>query len=326
MGDLGMFMHRRCLILACALVLSGGPALAIDKVMVGKVGAGSTPHWPLYIAIEKGFFQKRGIAVDQIATPSNPTMLQQIAAGSLDVGISAGSPDPIRAAEKGAPAVILRIDCAASPYALTTKSTIGKLADLKGKTISIDSPKGITRAYLDRLMEPIGLKEGDFDLVFQGATPARLAALKSGSVDAAMLTSPFDSYAEAQGFKTLVLVNDLVKDIPFSVTVANKAWVENHKQTAKDFEAAINEAVAWFYDVNNRTEAIAIAVRDVKMQEADVATTYAMFHKIDFFNRSDTISRRQMQSIANVLIKWGDIQKPPDLERLLVPDVTRIVD
>ena len=33
-----------------------------------------------------------------------------------------------------------------------------------------------------------------------------------------------------------------------------------------------------------------------------------------------------MQSIANVLIKWGDIQKPPDLERLLVPDVTRIVD
>ena len=41
-------------------------------------------------------------------------------------------------------------------------------------------------------MTPTGLKEGDFDLVFQGATPARLAALQSGAADAAMLTSPFD--------------------------------------------------------------------------------------------------------------------------------------
>jgi hypothetical protein len=29
---------------------------------------------------------------------------------------------------------------------------------------------------------------------------------------------------------------------------------------------------------------------------------------------------------ANVLIKWGDIQKLPELERLVVPEVTRIVD
>jgi NitT/TauT family transport system substrate-binding protein len=323
-----MITPRRSVVLACALMglMAGGPALAAEKVTVGKVGAGSAPHWPLYIASDKGFFQKRGIELDVIAASSNPTMLQQTAAGSLDVGISAGSPDPIRAADKGAPVVILRIDCAVSPYALVTKANIGTLADLKGKIISLDSPKGITRAYLDRIMEPTGLKEGAFDLVFQGATPARLAALQSGSVDAAMLVTPFDAYAEAQGFKTLVLVNDLVKDIPFSVTVANRTWVEKNKQTAKDFEAAINEAVAWFYDSKNRSEAIAIAARYVKMQKADIAKAYDMFHKINFFNRSDIVSRKQMQNIIDVLIKWGDIQKPIAIERLIVPEVTGLVD
>ena len=213
------------------------PAVAAEKVTVGKIGAGSTPHWPLHIAVEKGFFTKRGIDADVIVTPSNVAMQQQIAAGSLDIGVSAGSPDPIRAVDKGAPTVILRVDCIASPYALVTKAAITSTADLKGKIISLDGPKGITRAYFDRIMAPTGMKEGDFDLIFQGATPARLAALQSGSADAAMLTSPFNFFAEDQGFKTLVLVNDVVKDIPFSVTAANRPWVQSHKDYREEIRS-----------------------------------------------------------------------------------------
>jgi NitT/TauT family transport system substrate-binding protein len=311
---------------ALALALGLTPALAADKIVLGMIGAGSTVHWPTYIATEKGFDTKNNLTLDAIVVPSNSAMQQQIAAGALDIGVSAGSPDPIRAVDKGAPAVILRIDSIASPYAVVSKADIKTPADLKGRTISLDGPKGITRAYFDRIIKPTGLKEGDFDLVFQGATPARLAALQSGAADAAMLTSPFDSYAEAQGFKQLVLVNDVVKDIPFGVSVGNRPWVLAHQDVVKRFFAAYREGVEWFYDPKNRAEVIQIGLRNTKQKEADLNKTYDFFHRIQFFNRAETISKKHLENIMDVLIGFRDIEKRIPIERLIAPEVTKVVD
>jgi NitT/TauT family transport system substrate-binding protein len=321
-------MPRRdfTLAFAVACVLSAGTAHAADKIVLGMIGAGSTVHWPTYIATEKGFYEKRGLELDVIVVPSNTAMQQQIAVDALNIGVSAGSPDPIRAVDKGAPAVILRVDSIASPYAIVSKPEIKTPADLKGHIISLDGPKGITRAYFDRIMKPTGLKEGDFDLVFQGATPARLAALQSGAADAAMLTSPFDSYAEEKGFRQLVLVNDVVKDIPFGVSVGNRTWVLAHQDMVERFFAAYREGVTWFYDPKNRAEAIQIALRHTKQKEADLAKTYDFFNRIAFFNKSDAVSKKHLENIMDVLIGFHDIEKRIPIDRLIAPEVTKVVD
>jgi ABC-type nitrate/sulfonate/bicarbonate transport system substrate-binding protein len=324
-----MTMPRRrfALVSSAALAfLATPPAQAADTITVGTVGAGSTTVWPTYIAKEKGFYAKHGVAVDMIAVPSNAGMQQQLAAGALNVGVSGGSPDPIRAVDKGAPNVILRIDSIASPYSIMSKTDIKTPADLKGRTISLDGPKGITRAYFDRVMKPTGLKEGDFDLVFQGATPARFAALQSGAADAAMLTAPFDSEAEAAGFHRLVLVNDVVKDIPFGVTAGNRPWVLAHQDLTKRFLAAEREGIEWFYDPKNRAEAVQIGLRNTRQKQADLEKAYDFFSRIQFFNHSDAVSKKYLVNIMDVLIGFHDIEKRIDVERLVVPEVTKIVD
>src|ERR1700736_3373479 len=159
--------RRWPLVLGAVFALTLAHAARAEKIVVGKIGAGSSVHWPIYIGSEKGFFARRAIELDVITTPSNAAMQQQIAAGALDVGVSAGSPDPIRAVNQGAPAVILRVDSIASPYALVSKVNIRSVAELRGKTVSLDGAKGIPRAYLDRIVAPAGLKPGDFDLIFQ---------------------------------------------------------------------------------------------------------------------------------------------------------------
>jgi NitT/TauT family transport system substrate-binding protein len=322
-----MALPHRAFIFACALIgLVATPAFAADKIVLGMIGAGSTVHWPTYIATEKGFYTKHNLELDVIVVPSNSAAQQQIAVNALNIGVSIGSPDPIRAIDKGAPAVILRVDSIASPYSIMTKADIKSLADLKGRTISLDGPKGITRAYFDRVMKPTGLKEGDFDLVFQGATPARLAALQSGAADAAMLTSPFDSYAEAQGFRQLVLVNDVVKDVPFGVSVGNRPWVLSHQDAVRRFLAAYREGVTWFYDPKNRNEAIQIGLRHTKQKDSDLAKTYDFFHRIEFFNKSDAVSKKHIENIMDVLIGFHDIEKRIPLDRLIAPEITKVVD
>ena len=324
-----MIVPRRPFALAAlaALALLASPAAqAADTITVGTVGAGSTTVWMTYIAMEKGFFAKRDVAVDLIAVPSNAGMQQQLAAGALDIGVSGGSPDPIRAVDKGAPNVIIRVDSVASPYSIMAKADIKTPADLKGHTISLDGAKGITRAYLDRIMKPTGLKEGDFDLVFQGSTAARFAALQSGAADAAMLTAPFDSEAEAAGFHRLVLVSDVVKDIPFGVTAGNRPWVLAHQDLVKRFLAAESEGREWFYDPKNRAEAVQIGLHNTKLKQTSLENAYDLFQRIQVFNRSDAVSRKLLENIMDVLIGFHDIDKRIDIDRLVAPEVTRIVD
>src|SRR5215470_16545448 len=67
-------------------------------------------------------------------------------------------------------------------YVPASAAAIKSLAELKGKVISIGGAKDITRTYAERMLAPSGLKSGDYDYVYAGATTARAQALLSGAV------------------------------------------------------------------------------------------------------------------------------------------------
>ena len=149
------------------------PAYAADIVSVGSVDATSANLWPLHIAAKNGYFDDANLKIDLVFAQSNASVIQQLAAGSYSVAPSAGMVDPIRAIDKGAPVALVRIVIQAPPYALLAKPEIKKIEDLKGKIISIGGLKDITRIFTERMLEPHGLKSGDYDYVFAGATSAR---------------------------------------------------------------------------------------------------------------------------------------------------------
>ena len=173
---------------------------------------------------------------------SSAALVQQVAAGSLDIGTQTGLADPVRAVSMGAPIAVVRIDVQAPPYDLVAKPSIAGMKDLKGKVISLGGPKDITRIYVDRMLEPSGVKDGEFDMVFAGATTARASALLAGAVDAAILLPPFDFQAVAKGFKSLGLTVDYVKDLPFSGTAVNVAWATANKPTLEKYMRAKNKS------------------------------------------------------------------------------------
>src|SRR4029453_10373997 len=140
---------------AAAIAIS--PAKA-ETVTVGLVGAVSSTHWPIYIGLTKGYFDAENVKLDLVFIQSSAALVQQLTAGSIDLALSTGLADPIRAIDKGAPIAIVRIEMQAPPYALLAKPDIKRWTDLKGKTISIGGPKDITRTYLARMAEPHGHK------------------------------------------------------------------------------------------------------------------------------------------------------------------------
>src|SRR5262245_20636066 len=185
--------------LLAVAAMAVAPGATAETVTVGLVGAISSTHWPIYIGLAKGYFAAEDLKLDLVFIQSSAALVQQLTGGSLDLALSTGLADPIRAIDKGSPIAIVRVEIQAPPYALLAKPAIKTWADLKGKTISIGGPKDITRIYLERMAGPNGLKPSDYDTVFAGATTARFSALQSGAVDAAILLPPFNFYAESAG-------------------------------------------------------------------------------------------------------------------------------
>lgn len=107
-----------------ALALISTPALGAETVILGSVGSSSANGWPSYVAIEKGFFAAEDIKPDAVFAQSNAAVIQQLAAGSVNVSTNSGLVDPIRAIEKGAPLAIIRIEVQKPPYTLLAKASI----------------------------------------------------------------------------------------------------------------------------------------------------------------------------------------------------------
>src|SRR5262245_34156743 len=307
-------------------VLAGSPAWAADTIRIGSVDATSANLWPFYIAQKLGYFDAAEIRTDLVFAQSNASVIQQLAAASYDVAPSAGLVDPIRAIEKGAPLAIVRILLQAPPYALLAKPAIKSLRELKGKTIIIGGAKDITRIFTERMLAPNGLKDGDYDFIFAGATSARFSALQSGAVDAAILTVPFNFYAESAGFTNLGFTFDYLPDMPFAGMAVNRTWAAANPAVAQRFLAAFVKTVAWFYDVGNRAEAVSVMAEVSKLKVDDVEKAYDFLAGKKLFEPSGQVWRAKLARVVDALRELGDVPADFPVERLFLPGVTRVVE
>ncbi len=302
-------------------------AQAADKVVAGTVGSASALLWPYYIGKDKGFFTEAGLDLDVIFIPSSAAVQQQLTAGALDIAMSTGLIDPIRAITKGAAVALVRIDGQTPPYSLLAKPEIKSLKELKGKTISVGGLADITRIYVEKMLAPNGVQPGQFDMVFAGATSARYAALEAGAVDAAIVMPPFTFRGEARGFTDLGPVMDAVgKTMPFAGIAVGTTWAAAHKPVAQRFVQAYTKSVGFFYDDAHRAESIDILVKGINADRDDVMKSYDFFRKIEFFEPTGKISRARLGSLLAVLKGMGEVPDGVTIDRLIMPGVTELTD
>jgi len=313
------------LILASAL-FSASVTEAAEKIVVGVTGTPNALAWPFYIAIEKGFFAAEDITVDKIFAPSSAAVILQATAGALDMTVEGAFVDVIRAIEKGSPLAIVRILVQTPPYELLAKPSVKSLKELKGKTVSIGGPKDVTRIYLNRMLEPNGLKDSDVDLVYAGASSARLSSLESGAVDAAILTAPFNFYGASAGLSIIGRTADYITDLPQNGTVVNRNWATGHMSALSRFLAAFNKGVNWFRDDRNRDEAINVLVTSGNLKPDEVAKSYDFFRKGEFFEPTGNVSKTKIRAVTRVLEGLGDIPSNINIDKLFLPGVTKVVD
>jgi len=319
-------MRNAHVVLVAITVGFAAPAQALETITAGAVGSASTTIWPVYIGIRQGFFTNVGLKVEPVFAQSSTAIAQQVAAGSVNMTVGSGLVDPIRAIEKGAPIALWRIDMQAPPYALLARPSIRRMQELKGRTIIIGGAKDITSIFVERMLVPSGIAAGEVDYVFAGATSARLSALQSGAVDAALLTSPHNFYAEANGFTNLGWTIDYAKELPFSGGAVNRAWAAENRLTLEKFLPAYTRSVAWFRNVENRDAAVKVMMEVSKLHQQEVEKSYDFLQQKDFYEPTGKISRAKLGKLVEALRELGDLPASFTVERLVMPGVGELTE
>jgi len=207
------------------------------------IAAGSS----LYYASEKGYFKKAGLDV-KVKTLTAAEFVPAVT--SQQVNVSFGSvPAVFLAASKNLPVTMLFQQLATSPdncpqtLLVSPGSSIKTIADLKGKTIAIDSQNSAEELALNPILEHNGIQPSEVKYIPVGAVgQPDLAAVQKGTADAMVQTEPFSTSMQASGDARLITnlcVSPAPNPLNNSGYFTTPKYLSSNKASIKLFEQAM---------------------------------------------------------------------------------------
>jgi len=153
----------------------------------------------ILIGMAKGYYNDVGITIEPIQFNTGQEMINQLAAGQLDVGATVTSSGLFNAMSRDIPVKIVADKGINVPglgyYRLVIRKdlvdTIKDYKDLRGKKIAIVGTASLDEISLIRILQKGGLTSSDIDLQVIRAFPDMLVSLGNKSIDAAMVIEPF---------------------------------------------------------------------------------------------------------------------------------------
>ena len=242
--------------LLCALLLIVGTASVshgADRMRIAYSSI-SGAYIGIWAAREAGFFAKENLEDQIIFIPSATQLSQVLVAGDVDVASLGGGPI-MAAAISGADMKIIGNNVNKMIFSIHTKPEVKSTEELRGKRIGITrfgSSSDVSARYALRKhnLDP----QKDVILLQLGSMTSIFGALKSGAIEAALVSPPTQFLSESLGFKELVSVTDmdyaypnpamavsggLIRKKPDSLDRFMRAYVRGVHRARSDREFAI---------------------------------------------------------------------------------------
>lgn len=238
------------------------------KVLIAH-GAISNNVEPLWIAKEQGIFRKYNIEAELVFIIAGRAM-QAMLAGQVPVGFVGGTHVVNANTSGGDFAMILGLENRLD-YLFLAKPTIKSPEDLKGKKVGIGTPAGSASLATYVSLDHLGLvpRRDNIVLLGIGGVPERMAALRSGTVDATSLSPEIGQQVLGEGYRVLV---DLGKEnVPFqsSGLVASRALIKSNPVLIENIAKATVEGAAFIHKAANKEVVMKSLGRNLRLSKPE---------------------------------------------------------
>ncbi|SHK19563.1 ABC transporter substrate-binding protein [Desulforamulus aeronauticus] len=233
---------------------------------------------PLYIAKEKGLFEKYGLAPELVVIEDESQYAGAMASGQIQALGNVVDREVIHSAKGTAETFILAMDESAGGDGIIAKKEITKVADLKGTTIGLDK-SSTAYFFLLSILEKNGLKEADVTIQEMSAGDAG-AAFVAGKLDAAVVWEPWlTNSSQREGGHVLVNSKEYPHTIVDVITL-RQDFLKEHPEAATGLTKAWFEAIDFYRQNPDEGNAIMAKALGLQKEEiADMAKGVAFFGK-----------------------------------------------
>jgi ABC-type nitrate/sulfonate/bicarbonate transport system substrate-binding protein len=227
------------------------------------------------VARARGLFAGEGLGVDITLTPNSTAQMRGLSKGEFQLASTAFDNVLAWSGREGAEIIAVAQISDRTVLPVFVRPEIKTWSDLKGKKLAADAVDTAFALVLRRVLLANGLDltRGDYELVAVGATGQRLESMTKGETFAGILTSPFDTKAEAAGMRRIGDSKEALPDYPNTIWAANREWAQKNREVLVAYLRAWRAGGRWVQDSANRQEALNLVASEVKLNPKAAAAS-----------------------------------------------------
>ena len=244
-------------------------------IAYASIGTSAVPIW---IAQDKGFFEKNGILPNLVYIGGGRVIIQALASGNVSIAQIAG-PALVNAKLNGFNLRMIAGIVNLSSYTLFVRPEVKTVRDLKGKKLGLGTFGGSHDYILQRMLRHHGFQPQKEVFIVQmgiGADTDRFAALQAGSIDGTLLNPPQTLLAAKAGFRALITPDNLPIPYQQQGIATTSEFLETNRNIARGVVKAVAEAIH-FYKTRKEESLDVISRRLRTSDAAALEETYREF-------------------------------------------------
>jgi NitT/TauT family transport system substrate-binding protein len=314
---------------ACSGDAEGGETAGggdLRQLTVAVANPSAVAYFPLYTAIEQGFFEDEGLSVEVQAVDGSSATLQALATGQADIASPAPGP-LLTAREQGQEAVMFYNLTANNIFSLVVpeESGIGGVDELTGAVIGVGTADGAEVALARNILSDAGLTEDtDYEFLTVGDGGLATAGFERGDIDAYAATIVDVAIIEARGIALDNLTPDDYRAQMSNGLAATAEFIEAEPEVVEGFGRAVARGFTW--GAENKDEALKITAEVSPEEGSDEELSAALFDVVVEYGtpiEGDDLGfspAEGWEAWARDLVESGQLDEEPDLEKAYTND------
>ncbi len=235
---------------------------------------------PLWVGQDRGIFKKFGLDTEVITIQGGPLAVQALLAGSTQFHVG-GTSSIVDAKIQGAQTVTLAVFTDTLPYILVASHKIKSASQLKGARFAVSRLGSASDLALGIALKNLGVVDPEEKPIILGVgdQTSRFGALRSGAVDATVISPPLTVTARKLGFNLIASFQDAGITWAYNSIDTTSDFAKNNRQIVLGFLKAFIESMA--YICKNKEESLALLAHWMRLKDREsLEETYDYLVKI----------------------------------------------
>lgn len=309
-------------------VLSGcGKKEELTTVRLNEV-AHSIFYAPQYVAIEKGYFEEEGIALELVNGLGADNTMTAVISGDADVGFM-GSEASVYVYQEGAKDYIVnfaQLTQRAGNFLVAKEASEDfQWSDLKGKTVLGGRDGGMPEMVFEYILRKNGIDpKKDLDIVKNIDFGLTAEAFASGEGDYTVEFEPFAASLEAEGKGAVVAsLGEASGMVPYTAYSVRKSYLKENKEMLLGFTKALQKGMDFVQSHTPEEIAKVIAPQFPETEESALVTIVERYHNQDTWKENLVFEEDSFNLLQDILEESGVITERAPYDELVDTEIAK---